>query len=220
MSSAAPISVRARGRGHPAFAKNWVPASAGTNGIDARGPPLCTTVQTKTPPVLSRRGFASMKNRRSDRHLQFLGGAEGDLLARLDLDRLAGRRIAAHAGGALAHLENAEPGDLDPLAFFQVLGDKADEIFEHLLTLLLGHLVLLGQGVGQMLGGDRLARFRRTWGCCHRFAPRAHHAPCRKPYEIRGRTQRPAKRKMLKKSAFFALRRWFWAVAAGAPIVY
>jgi len=53
---------------------------------------------------------------RSDRHLEVLGGTEGDLLARLDLNGLAGRRIAAHAGGALSHLKDAEPGDLHPLA--------------------------------------------------------------------------------------------------------
>ena len=34
--------------------------------------------------------------RRSDRHLEFLGGAEGYLFAGLDLDRLTGHRIAAH----------------------------------------------------------------------------------------------------------------------------
>jgi hypothetical protein len=38
----------------------------------------------------------------SDRHLEFLTGAEGDFLARLDLDRLAGHRIATHASGAFA----------------------------------------------------------------------------------------------------------------------
>src|ERR1700686_3552614 len=92
------------------------------------------STQTKTPPA-SRRGFASRRARAaSDRHLEFLGSAEGDLAAGLDLDRLAGRGIAAHAGGALAHLQDAEPGDLDPLAFLEVLGDQADQVFEHLLA--------------------------------------------------------------------------------------
>src|SRR5262245_25196830 len=40
----------------------------------------------------------------SDRFLQLLGDAERDLLARLDLDRLAGGGVAPHAGRALAHL--------------------------------------------------------------------------------------------------------------------
>src|SRR5215471_8836143 len=53
----------------------------------------------------------------SDRFLQFFGCAECDLLARLDLNLLAGRRIAANARGALAHLKNTEPADADALAF-------------------------------------------------------------------------------------------------------
>src|SRR4029079_15939017 len=60
---------------------------------------------------------------RSDRHLEFLGGAKGNLFARLDVDLLAGRRIAAYAGGTLAHLQDAKPCDLHLLAFLQVLGD-------------------------------------------------------------------------------------------------
>src|SRR6185437_13102268 len=49
-----------------------------------------------------------VKRKALDGFLQFLGGAEGDLLARLDLDRFAGRGIAAHARGALAHLQDAQ----------------------------------------------------------------------------------------------------------------
>src|SRR5262249_8556204 len=60
---------------------------------------------------------------RSDRFLQFLGGAERDLLARLDLNRFAGRRIASHARRALAHLQDAEPADPDAVALLQVLRD-------------------------------------------------------------------------------------------------
>src|SRR5450631_769369 len=106
---------------------------------------------------------------RSDRHLEVLGGAEGDFLARLDLDRLAGPRVAAHARGALAHLKDAEPGDLHPLALLQVLGDQTDEFFNHLLALLLCELVLLREGVGQLLGSDRLWGLGlRHWCCdCH-----------------------------------------------------
>src|SRR5215813_10986545 len=74
--------------------------------------------------------------------LQFLGDAEGDLLARLDLDRLAGGRVAAHAGGALSHLENAEPADANAVSLLQVLGDQADEIAEDCLGLLLRHLMI------------------------------------------------------------------------------
>src|ERR1035437_6362112 len=97
---------------------------------------------------------------RSDRHLEFLGGAEGDLLACLDFDGLAGRRIAAHAGGALAHLQYTEAGDLHPLAPLQVLGDQADEVLDHLLALFLGKLMRVRERVGQMLGGDWLSSLR------------------------------------------------------------
>jgi hypothetical protein len=45
---------------------------------------------------------------RSNGFFEFLGGAEGDLLAGLDFDRFAGGRVAAHAGGALAHLQNTQ----------------------------------------------------------------------------------------------------------------
>src|SRR5581483_1552746 len=68
--------------------------------------------------------MSGRKPPRSDRFLQLLGGAEGDLLRRLDLDRLAGGGVAAHARGALADLEDAEPNDADALALLQVLGDQ------------------------------------------------------------------------------------------------
>src|SRR5262245_5158879 len=60
---------------------------------------------------------------RSDRLLELLGGAERDLLARLDLDRLAGGRIASHARRALPDLQDAEPADADAVALLQVLAD-------------------------------------------------------------------------------------------------
>src|SRR5437879_12665700 len=65
-----------------------------------------------------------------DGFLQFLGGAERDLLARLDLDRLAGRRVAAHARGALAHLQDAEAADADAVALLEVLDDEVDHVVE------------------------------------------------------------------------------------------
>jgi hypothetical protein len=42
-----------------------------------------------------------------NRFLQLLGGAECHLLAGLDFDLLTGGGIAAHARGALAHLQDA-----------------------------------------------------------------------------------------------------------------
>src|SRR5436853_2454745 len=60
----------------------------------------------------------------SDGFLEFLRGAERDLLARLDLDRLAGRGVAAHAGGALANLKDAEATDADAVALLEVLHNE------------------------------------------------------------------------------------------------
>src|SRR5262249_1106358 len=120
----------------------------------------------------------------SDRFLQLLGGAEGDLLAGLDLDRLAGCGVAAHAGGALAHLEDAEPPDADALAFLQVLGDPRDDVGQDALRLFLGQLLLLGDRRGEVLerdggwtgcllrhvallvviGGSRKIRAYQAWG--------------------------------------------------------
>src|SRR4026207_35287 len=78
---------------------------------------------------------------RSDRFLQLLGGAEGDLLRRLDLDRLAGRRVAAHARRALADLQHAETADADLVALLQVLGDHRHQVLEHRGGLLLRDVV-------------------------------------------------------------------------------
>jgi hypothetical protein len=47
---------------------------------------------------------------------QVLRGAEGNLLAGLDLNGLASRRVAAHTGGTFAHLQDAEATDSDALA--------------------------------------------------------------------------------------------------------
>src|ERR1700675_3841499 len=76
-----------------------------------------------------------------ERFLEFLGGAEGDLLARLDLDRLAGGGIAAHASGALADLKDAESADAEAVAFLQVLRHQADEVAENRFGLLFCHFM-------------------------------------------------------------------------------
>src|SRR5262249_37704772 len=65
-----------------------------------------------------------------DVFLQFLRGPEGDLLARLDLDRLAGRGVAAHARGALTDLKDAKSADADAIAFLEMFDDHADEVVE------------------------------------------------------------------------------------------
>src|SRR5690606_38224282 len=90
----------------------------------------------------------------SDRFLEFLGGAEGNLLRRLDLDLLAGRRVAAHAGGALTHLKDTEPANANALAFLEALDHQADHVAEDSLGSLLRHIVVLRQFGGEMLKGD------------------------------------------------------------------
>src|SRR5262245_14352825 len=100
----------------------------------------------------------------SDRFLELLGGSEGNLLRRLDLDRLAGCRIAAHASGALAHHQNAEPADADAVALLEMLGHQTDQIAEHGLCLLFRHLVRFREIGGEMLQRDCRCRFL-GWRC-------------------------------------------------------
>src|SRR5688572_3047004 len=110
----------------------------------------------------SRRGFPRLlwprgvrPNLPSDRLFEFFRRAEGDFLARLDLDRFASRRVAAHARSAFAHLQNAEAADADALALLQVLDDIANEITQNCLGLLLRHFVLLSHRSSQMLQRHR-----------------------------------------------------------------
>src|SRR5579864_3319475 len=101
-----------------------------------------------------------------DRFLEFLGRAEGHLLAGLDVDRLAGRGVAPHAGCTLADLEDAEPHDADPLALLQVLGDPGDDVVQNRFGLLLGQFLVLGDGRRQVLerNGRRCRCFlRHLW---------------------------------------------------------
>src|SRR6267378_3723156 len=109
------------------------------------------------------------KNRKdalSDGFLQLLGCAEGNLLASLDVDRFAGGGVAAHAGGALAHLQDAETDDTDALTLLQMLGDPADQIVQDLFCLLLGQLLLIGDCCCEMLdrdGGRGRCLLRHVW---------------------------------------------------------
>src|ERR1700737_652821 len=99
-----------------------------------------------------------------DRFLQFLRGAERDLLAGLDLDRLAGRRVAAHARGALAHLQDAEAADADAVALLEVLDDQVDHVVEDQLGGLLGELMLFGKVRRDVLQGEGRGRCFRYHG--------------------------------------------------------
>src|SRR5487761_2097158 len=106
------------------------------------------------------------KSALSDGFLELLGGAEGDLLAGLDVDRFTGGRVAAHAGGALAYLQDAEADDADALALLQMLGDPADQVVENLFSLLLGQLLVFGDRRCEMLerdGGRGRCLLRHIW---------------------------------------------------------
>src|SRR3546814_7465494 len=65
---------------------------------------------------------------------------------------------SAHAGGALADLQDAEVADADALALLQRLGDRREELVEQGNRRLLLHLVLFSQRRGDLLRGhgDRL----------------------------------------------------------------
>src|SRR3990170_1650559 len=102
----------------------------------------------------------------SDGFLQLLGRAEGNLLAGLDLDGFAGGGVTAHAGGALAHLQDAEADDPNALALLQVLGDPGDQVVQDGFGLLLGQFLILGDCRRQMLerdGGRGRCFLRHIW---------------------------------------------------------
>src|ERR1051325_6936353 len=97
---------------------------------------------------------AGSLERRSDGFVEFLRGAERHLLARLDLDRLAGRGVAAHARSALANLQDAEPADADAVALLEILHNELDHVAEDRFGLLLRELVSLGNVGREMLQGN------------------------------------------------------------------
>src|ERR1700722_8755252 len=87
----------------------------------------------------------------SDCFFEFFRRAEGDFLARLDLNCFAGCGVAAHAGGALADLENAEAANTNALAFFQMLDDLADQTREDGLRLFFRQFVVFRKACSKML---------------------------------------------------------------------
>src|SRR5262245_19425585 len=109
-----------------------------------------TYVQARTAAPLTARPLPGMQEwltqrKRSDGVLHVLGDAERDFLRRLDLDLLAGGGIAPEAGGALADLHDAKPGDAHLVALLQVFHRGRDEIIEYCRQLLFGHFVIVGQ---------------------------------------------------------------------------
>src|SRR5262249_51918718 len=69
----------------------------------------------------------------------------------LDLNRFAGGRIAAHARGTLAHLQDSEPANANALALFQVLDDVSYQAAQNGFGLLLRNLVVFREARGEML---------------------------------------------------------------------
>src|SRR5471032_1141777 len=96
----------------------------------------------------------SCDERSLDRFLQFLGGAERNLLGSLDLDGFAGGGVAAHARTALAHDENAQAIEADACTLLQVLGDQGDGFFNDLVGALLREFFFLGELGGELAGGN------------------------------------------------------------------
>ena len=92
----------------------------------------------------------------SDLHrlFQFLGRPECDLLAGLDLDGLAGRRVPSHPCRPLPHLEDAETGQTDFVAPLQMAGGQRHQIAQHGLSLLLRDVMAVGQRGGEVLECD------------------------------------------------------------------
>src|SRR5690606_20991678 len=123
--------------------------------------------------------------------LQSFASLESRILRSLDLDGLAGLRVATLAGGALADLEGSEADQRDRVALLQRLGDDADHGVDGIGGVGLGQLCSVGDGSNKislvhsygLLGGGnrgalRIGRPPRT------AAPRST-LPQRRP--LRGR---------------------------------
>jgi hypothetical protein len=94
------------------------------------------------------------KAERSDRFFEILGSAERDLLAGLDLDGLARRRVAPHAGGAMPDLQDAQPHQAQAVALLEVFGHETHQVGEQGFGLLLRNFVTLRQLRCQIPQGD------------------------------------------------------------------
>src|SRR5271154_5901594 len=117
-----------------------------------------------------------------DSLFQVFGGPEGDLPAGLDLDDLAGRGIASHTGGALPDLQNAETGNADAFALFQVFGDQTDQIAKESLAGALRQLMLFSQSGREMLDRNRGAGFCSLSFGYHNVLP-SEGAKCAPPHQ-------------------------------------
>src|ERR1700733_3918527 len=98
------------------------------------------------------------------RLFQFLGRPERDLLAGLDLDGFAGRRVPTHPGGTLPDLEDAQAVQANFVTFLQVLRGERHQIAQHGLSLLLREVMAIGQLGGEVLQRDCGLRRSFRWG--------------------------------------------------------
>src|SRR4051812_13113035 len=84
----------------------------------------------------------------------FLAGLEiGDSLGG-DVDRVAGARVAALAGVAVAGREGAEAAQLDPAAMLELADDRIEEGRNHPLDLLAGEIGMVVAKLLDQLGTD------------------------------------------------------------------
>ena len=101
-----------------------------------------------------------------DRILESLAGDELDDLLGLDLDHLAGRGIAARAGGTLDELHLADGGKGDALLFLLgALDGDVNELLVHGDSLLLGNAGGLGESCHDATLGGRNEFFLSHFSC-------------------------------------------------------
>src|SRR5690606_13133392 len=105
-------------------------------------------------PEKPRAGRGTAESPILDGFLEFLGRAESDFLAGLDLDLFAGRRVTAHARRTLADLQNPETADADLVTFLEMLRQQTHEVGEDFARDLLRELMLVGERRRQMLQRD------------------------------------------------------------------
>jgi hypothetical protein len=100
------------------------------------------------------------------RFLGFLGRPERDLLAGLDLGRLASRRVPSRPSGTLSAPGECRARSVGPIALLEVPGRERHQVAQHGLGLLLWQVMAVRQGGGQMLERDGHLRrgFRRGGG--------------------------------------------------------
>src|SRR5262245_3664649 len=95
--------------------------------------------------------------------LEVLRRPESNLLAGLDFDGFARRRVATHPCRALADLQDAEARDADARALLQMLADIGHHLGQHDVRLRLRKAMRLGQRSSQILQRNRFYFCH----CCH-----------------------------------------------------